>query len=228
MTTTEEENYRQIPREYRISFARPSLSPQMRAPLEPFPRNDFRHYLHFVKVVIPHHELESNVPESQAIASMRSLFDQEDPNPVLMELEMHLFLVTCQNHQIKLMANPSLTKFSILHHELYLASELIHAGKLKVDLFDYCNMMMGDIVDLYHNHFNDILEQKFWAKTKTVEDVINLFLKKEFERMRSLNPYTYRNLTTVGMRKVIDSAPNSSLNRLMQWANANSIALEGP
>ncbi|OHT03316.1 hypothetical protein TRFO_29292 [Tritrichomonas foetus] len=226
MTTTEEEGYRQIPREYRIAHPRPSICPQTKSEIEPFPTDVFRHYLKFVKNVIPKYELDSNVKESEAITYMRSLFDQEDPNPLYMELEMHLFLVTCQNHQVKLMANPSLTKFSILHHELFLASELIHIGKIKVEMADFCNMMLADIVDLYHNHFNDILEQKFWAKTKSVDDVIHHFLKKEFERMRTLNPYTYKNLTSVAMRKAIDSAPNSSVNKLIQWAQNNSINMD--
>ena len=125
------------------------------------------------------------------------------------------------------MSNPSLTRVSILHHELYLASELIHSGKIKIELADFCNMMMADIVDLYHNHFGDIWEQIFCNKNKKADDVIKHFLTKEFERLRNLNSYTYKQIVIVAMRKVIDSAQSSEVNKLISWAKANSISLDG-
>ncbi|KAK8890422.1 hypothetical protein M9Y10_035198 [Tritrichomonas musculus] len=140
---------------------------------------------------------------------------------------MHTFLMTCQNIQVKLMSNPSLTKLSILHHELYMASELIHSGKIKIELLDFCNMMMADIVDMYHNHFSDILEQKFWNKNKKAEDVIKHFLTKEFERLANLDSYTYKQIVTVAMRKVLDSAQSSEVSKLISWAKSNSINLDG-
>lgn len=227
MTTTEEEGFRQIPRDFKISNPLPAISPQTCPDLEIFPTESCVHYNNFVKNIIPNFELEIETSEPEAISSMRELFVQEDQSHLYMELEMHLFLVTCHEKQVSLMSNPSLTKFSLLHHDLYLATELINDGKIKIEMDDFCNMMMADTVDLYHNHFSDILEQKFWAKTKTIDDVIKHFLTKEFERLRSLNPFTFQQLTTVAMQKTLDSAPNSGIGKLKAWAVENSINLDG-
>lgn len=226
MTKTEEGGGCQIPREFKISNPVPPISPHSIPELEVFPADAYRHYHNFVKNIIPKYSIGNNYPEPDAISSMKELFDQEQ-NHFYLEIEMHIFLVTCQNIQIKLMSNPSLTRLSILHHELYLASELIHSGKIKIELADFCNMMMADIVDLYHNHFSDILEQKFWNKNKKADDVVKHFLTKEFERLRNLNSYTYKQIVIVAMRKVIDSAQSSEVNKLISWAKANSISLDG-
>lgn len=226
MTKTAEEGVFQIPRDFKISNPVPPISPRTVPELEIFPTEAFRHYLNFVKNIIPNYSIDSNYPESDAIGSMKELYEQEQ-NHFYMELEMHTFLMTCQNIQVKLMSNPSLTKLSILHHELYMASELIHSGKIKIELLDFCNMMMADIVDMYHNHFSDILEQKFWNKNKKAEDVIKHFLTKEFERLANLDSYTYKQIVTVAMRKVLDSAQSSEVNKLISWAKSNSINLDG-
>ena len=86
---------------------------------------------------------------------------------------------------------------------------------------------MADIVDMYHNHFSDILEQKFWNKNKKAEDVIKHFLTKEFERLANLDSYTYKQIVTVAMRKVLDSAQSSEVSKLISWAKSNSINLDG-
>ena len=49
---------------------------------------------------------------------------------------------------------------------------------------------------------------------------------KEFERLRNLNSYTYKQIVIVVMRKVIDSAQTSEMNRLIAWAKSNSINLD--
>lgn len=215
-----------IPREFKISDPMPSISPQYLPPLDSFPSDIFRTFNRIVYGLIPEHRLDSNVQISPALAAIKETFDSETTYPLVEEMIMRQFLITCQSHLIRLMPTPSLTKFSILHHELYLASEILHARQIRMELEDYCDMMMADTVDLYHNHFSDIVEQKFWSKTKTVEELIRVFLKKEFERLRILNPYTFKMITTVSMRKCIDSAPNSAVSTLIQWGRENSILID--
>ena len=84
-------------------------------------------------------------------------------------------------------------------------------------------MMMVETADVYHSHFSEIVEHKFWGKTKSVNDLINSMLKKEFERLRMLSEFTYKKLTMLAMRKSLDSAPSSTLHELVRWANANHI-----
>lgn len=215
-----------IPREFKISDPMPSISPLNLPPLESFPQDIFKIYNKIVFELIPEHKLEINVQMSAALLAIKETFDSEISYPLIEEMIMRQFLIKCHDHLIKSMPSPSLTKLEILHHELYLASEMLHARQIRIELEDYCDMMMADTVDLYHNHFSEIVEQKFWSKTKTGDELIRMFLKKEFERLRILNPYTYKMITTVAMRKCIDSAPNSAVNTLIQWGRENSILVD--
>lgn len=225
-STSTEELQKPIPREFRISHPLPAMSPNTMLPQEEFPTEPFAKFQRLARDILPKFELDQNILTSEALECIKEAFESESLNPLFDELMVRQYLVACQHQFHKLMASPSLTKLSLLHHELFQASELLHSRQIRIELSDLCFMMMADVVDVYHSHFSDIIEQKFWSKTKTVDDLIKQFLKKEFERLRMLNPTTYKALTTVGLRKAIDSAPNSSVNKLLTWATNNNIVME--
>ena len=121
------------------------------------------------------------------------------------------------------MAHPSLTKSSLLHNELVNAAEMIKKRGLPKEMVNFCDMMLADVLDLYHTTFSDVIDNNFWAKTKTVDELINQFLKKEIERLRLLTPYTFEMIGAVIMRKSIDSAPASSVATLKKWGTENNV-----
>lgn len=227
-TTTTETEANQIPREFKIANPLPPYTPTELPPLDEFPKDVFIDYNTFISQILPNFELDPNVHESSAFQAVKSAFEKKESNSGLIhELFIRQYLLACHKILIKTMnqSHPSLTKLSLLHHELYQTSLVIKENNVKQELSDYCDMMMAETVDAYHNSFSDTIETHFWAKTKTVEDLIHSFLHKEFEKIRSLNPYTYKQLTCVALHKAIDSAPNSSVNTLLQWIKDQNLSL---
>lgn len=225
--TSTDANLKQIPREFQISNPLPPFTPNKVIPLESFNESIFKPYLNFLQVIIPNYDLDPAVLESDAIKAIKAEFELEKPQKLFSTQMLKIFLVNCHSLQVHLMSHPSFTKFSMLHHELYLASVIIKTSQSgAIELRNYCDMMMADTMDLYHSHFSDILEHQFWGRTKTVDDVIKNLLTKEFERLRLLNDYTYKTFASLAMKKAIDSAPNSMISKLVQWAKTSNIPFE--
>ena len=226
-TTTTEAEANHIPREFKISNPLPPYVPKSLPALDEFPRETYRTFDTFISTLLPEYDLDINVHESPALQAVRKVYETNTPETKLInQLIVRQFLLTCQTQLIKLMSKGSLTKLSLLHHELYQISDLIHEFDIQGELNDFCDMMMAEAIDLYHNTFSDIVEQKFWSKTKSVDELINTLLSKEFEKIRTLNPYTYKQLTSVALHKVIDSAPSSSVNTVLQWMKDQNLNLE--
>ena len=225
-TTTGEAAANQIPREFKISNPLPPYVPKSLPALEEFPREQYRALDTFISTILPEYDLDISIHESPALQAIRKAFETNPGNSLINQLLIRQFLLACHNQLLKLMIKASLTKLSLLHHELYMVSEIMHDNQIQTELSDFCDMMMAESVDVYHNTFSDIVEQKFWSKTKTVDDLINTFLTKEFEKIRTLNPYTYKQLTSVALHKSIDSAPNSSVNTLLNWIKEQNLSLD--
>ena len=217
----------EIPRLDRIPNPQEPLQPTEFPALDVFHADSFNSYQEFVSNILPEFDLNMLDKTQFVIDHIKADLENEQVSQLAAELIVHMFLLTCQAKQTELISSPSLTRLSHLHHSLYLVSEAIHnCSKLNDILEEHCNMMMADTADLYHSHFCEIVEHKFWGKTKSVNDLIQSMLKKEFERLRLLNNFTYDHLTLLAMRKSIDSAPSSTVNELIKWAHANNIPFE--
>jgi len=216
----------EIKREDRISNPMPAFSPQVLPRRDPPNRSQFQDYSKFIQDILPRHMSELVHGKSEALQFMEASI-QKDKNSIISSLILHSFLLSCHSRQIDLVSSPSLTKLSFLHHELIQCSEIIHNdAETMQEMHDYCMMMVGDTADMYHSHFSDIAEQKFWGKTKTVQELVSMLLKKEFERLRLLNDHTFNQLSSLAIRKAIDSAPSSAVPELIKYAKQNKISLE--
>ena len=217
----------EIPRLDRILNPQEPLQPTENPPEEFFNHDSFSIYSEFLKNILPKFDLNEPEKAQEVIEGIKGILDNDQLSPLSCDMIIHMFLLTCTYRLAELMSSPSLTRLSILHNALYYTSEIIHnCSKLNPMLMEQCNMMMSDTADLYHSHFSDIIEHKFWGKTKSVNDLIQSMLKKEFERLRMLSEYTYKKLTMLAMRKSIDSAPSSIVHELIKWAHLNQIEYE--
>ena len=213
----------QIARDWQISNPHPVCSPSYSRGNEHFPFNVFHLYNEFINSILPHFELNVSVIPSTACQFLIRAVDTDCDTPFLYQMLIRSFLLACQKEMIYLMAHPSLTKSSLLHNELVNAAEMIKKRGLPKEMVNFCDMMLADVLDLYHTTFSDVIDNNFWAKTKTVDELINQFLKKEIERLRLLTPYTFEMIGAVIMRKSIDSAPASSVATLKKWGTENNV-----
>ena len=219
-TSSSEFLEKQIPREFKIARPLPPICPSSVAMPETFPSGSFTLFHRLVTDLLPHFEL---LPTSMSVAlrEIKDCLDSDSCESIFEEMAIKQYLLKCQDVFFHLVNSPSLTKLSLLHNELFQASEIMHERQWKMEFSDFCLMLMADVVDVYHSHFSDIIEQKFWSKSKTVDDLIRVLLNREFERLRLLNPTTYKALASVALRKAIDTAPNSGVSKLIQWSRAN-------
>ena len=217
----------EIPRLDKIPNPLAPISPTFSPEIEEFDSESFNTYSKFTKTIFPKFDLATLEEAQPVVDHLISKLENPKISTTYVELMVHAFLLACSYKQTELISNPSLTRLSYLHHILYLCSEAVHnCSKLQVDLFEHCNMMIADTEDLYYSNFCEIVEHKFWGKTKSVNDLINTMLKKQFEQLRLLNEYTFKHLTILSMRKSIDSAPTQTGSELLKWAHANNIPYE--
>ncbi|OHT11810.1 hypothetical protein TRFO_18593 [Tritrichomonas foetus] len=215
-----------IARDWQIANPIPVCKPKYTRGAESFPFPVFQLYNEFVNKILPTFELNVNVIPSAACQFLTKAVDTDCDSPFLYQMLIRAFLLSCQKEMLYIMAHPSLTRTSLLHNELVNAAEMIKKRELSAEMVNFCDMMLADALDLYHSSFSDVIDNNFWAKTKTVDELINQFLKKEIERLRLLSPYTFNQLGAVIMRKSIDSAPASSVGALKKWGTENNVPFE--
>lgn len=217
----------EIPRLDRITNPNPAYYPVKRPPHEGFNLEVFNKYKCFINDILPNFKLDSQEEFENTLEFFKNVMESDGLTKTYSDLIIHAFLLNCNNKQVELLSNPSLVKFSHLHHIVSQILEIAQNTKrLSAEMDDHCAMMLADTADMYYSHFSDIAEHKFWGKTKSVGDLTNQLLIKEFERLRLLNQYTYHQLAKLAMRKAIDSAPNSSVAGLIQWAKSNNYPCE--
>ena len=219
-TSASEYIEKRIPRDFKISHPMPAICPWSVTMPETFPSESFSLFKRITTELLPNFELMSNASISVPLREIEAHLESQTSESIFAEMAVKQYLVTCQQHYFALVTAPSLTKLSLLHNELFHASEILHEHQFKLEFSDFCLMLMADIVDVYHSHFSDIIEQKFWSKSKTVEELIRVLLNRELERLRLLSNTTYKALASVALRKAIDSAPSSGVSKLIQWSRA--------
>lgn len=215
-----------IPREWQISNALPPLKPVIRRQRSEFTFPFFNQtYRTFVVEQIPTYEIDPNVVPSTVVQFLQKAFDQE-ATPFLYDLIARPFLLACQRLTIQLFQHPSLTKSAILHNELVICANLLKKRQCSTDLINFCDMLLAEVLDLYQGSYGELLETKFWSKTKGADDLIQQFLTKEVERLRTYNDYTFQQLGSAIMRKSIETAPSASVQALIKWRKDNNVPLE--
>ena len=225
-TTFEQEI--EIPREDRIRNPVRAYSPTELPKHEKYVPTVIKYYEEFIKNILPQFVLNPPTKETSIIYDfIKERLDDEEFPALYCELIVHSYLLRCSERQTALITSPSLTRLSILHNELHLMSELIRNNrKIPFQIVEHCDMMIAETEDLYYTNFSDIIEHKFWGKTKTVKDLIVGLLTKEFEKLRTLSKFTYEHLTSLAMRKAIDSAPATTVHELIRWGHENMIKME--
>lgn len=215
-----------ISRDWQISNPSPVYIPQYKKGNQSFNFDLFKLYNQFINEILPMYEVDVNSIPSAACQFLQKAVDVDCETPFMYQMLVRAFILACQKEMLRLITHPNLIKASLIHNELVNASEMIKKRSLSQEIVNMCDMMLADVLDLYHSSFSDAIETKFWAKTKTGDDLIEQFLKKEIERIRLLSPYTFKMISSVMMKKSIDSAPTSSVERLNQWAAENGLIYE--
>jgi hypothetical protein len=127
---------------------------------------------------------------------------------------------------IGLIARPALATSALLHHDLVIAGGLIQQRSLSVDMVNFCDMLLAEVLDIYQSTFATSITQKYWSKTRPVEDVINSLLKKELQIFRRLDSYSFTVLASAMVRRALESAPPAAVPVITKWAEDNEIRLD--
>lgn len=216
-----------IAREWQISNPLPPIKPVVRRERTSFGFSFFnKYYRTFLTDYLPEYDIDPNVVPSTAAQFLQSAFEQECESPFLYEMLLRHFLLACQRVTLQLFQHPSLTKSAIMHNELVICARLIEKRALSTDIRNFCDMLLAEVIDLYQGSYGELLESKFWSKTKGADDLIHQFLQKEIERLRTYNDYTFRQLGGAIMRKSIETAPSASVQALIKWRNDNNIEVD--
>lgn len=228
LARTVTESRRTIPREWQISNPIPPYVPMTVPPPAPSPTPCFEVYRTFLQDVLPRFEehLSLDVIPSASMDFMKNAFAQSEPTSVFHELMLRQFLQTCQLTFLNLVARPGLAKSALLHHELVLAAALIQQRGLSVDLVNFCDMLLAEVLDVYQGTFASVITSKYWSKTRGVEEVINQLLKKELQVLRRLNEYSFATISVAMIRRALESAPPAAIPVLTKWGEENEINMD--
>jgi hypothetical protein len=191
----------------------------------PFSFSLFTIYCEFVQSVLPEYQLDPQVIPSTTMAFIQKAFGESLESQLIHEMILRQFLIRCQALTFDLIAHSSLSKTAYLHNELVMAARLIETHELSVDLANFCDILIGEALDVYQSAFTNVISTGFWGKTKSIEEVINALLKKELTYFRLLNPYSLEILSVSMLRRAMDQAPPVVIATLTEWGGENGIKL---
>lgn len=219
---TEEKN--EIPRLYQIPNPVNSFVPNL---IPPSDKADniklLKYYGKYVKEILTDSSI-SNVQTTTRAYNELEQFVQKTPfNKPFFELIIHQYLLHCNELSIQLSQQPNLQKIAFFHHELKLTQQIIGKFEIDIQLKYFCDMIMAEVADLYIGNFVELVETKYWAKTKTVDDLLKSQLTKEIEKLRVLNDYSFNFLASGILRKCIDGAPSIGVHKLKDFAKEQKI-----
>ena len=131
-----ENTLNQIPRDFYISnpvsvFLPKNISSQPFFSIEPF-----KLYQNFILNILPSLEIETTSLLTPAYQFLTTSFKKSDPFCLFHELMAHQYLIKIQSILHKLILTPSLSKLSILHHELYSFHLIIESTTITIELKD--------------------------------------------------------------------------------------------
>lgn len=213
-----------IPRIAKISHPQPALSPKYEPTNSPFNPDLFQLFYSLVNFHLPDYDLGQNQQFSPALETVGTAFDQEENPPIMRDHIIRKFLLECHSQFLKLTSNPLVSKCAMLHNELFLASEFIRLHKTEKKLIEYCEMLLAEVYDLFNTTFSKIVNEQYWNKEKTAEDVINELLKNEISKIRILNNQSFLMLSNCALRRTLDKATAENAKKIQAWAKENQIS----
>ncbi|KAH0791985.1 hypothetical protein GPJ56_004169 [Histomonas meleagridis] len=225
-SSTTEENKKTIPREFKISNPMPAITPNTLPPSDEFPIQEYQAFKDLIVDFLPTYTVDLNMVDFPILDQVKAFFENSESTMPIGEFIMESILLQLQHNFVKAMPTSSLTRLSVLHHQLYQILQILEANKLNTDLIDFCDMMLEEVADTYHSNVCDVIEQRFWSKTKSPEELIKCFLKKEVERLRLLNDKTYQILVSHMLRKAVDSAPHAGAEVIIRWMKKNGLQID--
>ncbi|KAK8890557.1 hypothetical protein M9Y10_035334 [Tritrichomonas musculus] len=216
-----------IPRVSHISNPKPAIQPIYEPINDQFNPNLFQLFFSLVNYHIPAYDLSQIQQYTPALDTVGNAFESEYENsPVLQEHIIRKFLVECHFQMLKLTSNPSLTKMEMLHNELFLASEFLRLHKASSTLIDYCEMLLAETYDMFNSQFAKTVNEQYWNKGKSAEELINELLKKEIENIRILNSNSFLALSQCSIRRSIEKAGAQNASKITDWAKNNQIPFQ--
>ena len=214
-----------IPRDFLISNPSTVFVPEYRFVPTESDMDSFRIYQDFVCNELPKFAVDLNNLISSAQIYLKKVFEACDGFTIYHQLMMKQYLLSCQSLVHALHISPSMSKLSVLHHELYNAAQIIQKYDMDYHIRCACDMMLAETSDLYFSYFSDLLETRFWSKSKSTEDLTNSFLTREVERLRLLNDYTFNTLSSSIVRRTVDSAPSFAMNEVKKWIAKHNFVI---
>ena len=239
--STQFEDYSQfpIPRVYKINSPVKSLEPDYILQNDPFNPNLFQLFFSLVNFHQNPYELKQTQDFSPALETFCTSFDEEgetDEQKEVKKKEIELpgttvmrehivrkFLLECQDHFHKLTSDPCLTQLSVLHNELFYASEVLRHHKPDPSMMNFCDMLMAETLDLYNTTISKIINEKYYGAGKGAEELINELLKKEILTIRKLNRETFHLMSQCAIHRALEKAPQGQSAKIKAWAHENDI-----
>ena len=230
-----------IPRMTSVSNPKKPLVPKYTPINDSFNPDLFQLYFSLVNFHLKPYDLSPGQEFSPALETFCTTFDDENENgekkgdqamqnmPEAVASRSHIvrkFLLECQKKFFELSSNPSLNMISILHNELFYASEVLRHHQPNPSLMNFCDMLMADTLDLYNSTIANKINTEYWDHEKTAEDVINDILKKEIELIRNLNRETFLKMSKCAILRALEKAPGPQAGKIKQWATQNEINID--
>jgi hypothetical protein len=215
-----------IPRVRAIANPRPALQPEYENDSPQFNFELFQLFFSLVIYDLPAYELGNSTDITPALVTVGKALEPDGPSTIMLEHLVRKFLLSSQSHLLQLTSNPVLAKIAQLHHELYLASEILRPKKTQAELCQYADMLTGEVYDLFNSEFARKVNTEFWDAGKTAELVINELLTKEIERIRLLNPHSGNVLSLCAVQRALDKAPGPASQQITSWAKDNALIVE--
>lgn len=232
-----------IPRLSKITNPKPAILPEYKPIQNPFNGSLFQLYFSLVHFHLNPYDLLNKSEEfSLALETLCTAYDDENENgeprkdvetyqklSETIAYKEHItrkFLLECQQVFFEQTVNPTLTKLCYLHNELYITSDVIRTACHNQSLVQFCDMLLADTFDLFNSTISKTINEEFWGKEKTADDLINDLLKKQIETIRKASGFTVNVLSRSCILRSLENAPKEQVGKIKAWANDNGIQWE--
>lgn len=228
-----------IPRVARISNPKPAIQPEYEPANDQFNPDLFQLFFSLVNFYLKDYDLSSAQQFSPALETVGTAFEppesdannpsskeSKDQPSIMREHIIRKFLIECHSQFLKNTSKPNLSKIAFLYNELLLASDFLRSDCGNTSIVEYCDMLQAETYDLYNSIISQTINEEYWEKNKTAEELINEFLKKEIEYIRILNTDSFKLLSQCAIRRAIEKASPAHSQSILQWARDNKIQFE--
>lgn len=215
-----------IPRDFQIHDQKEPFQPGGYRETDDFNPVLFQHFFSLVNFHLPQYDLAQVDQYSAALDTIRSSFDDEFKNsPILQEHIARKFLIESHFQMLDLTLQLSLSKIAMLHNELSLVSGLMKTNKTPNSLIEYCEMLIGEVYDIFDAQIAKTVKQQFWDVGKNADNVINEFIQPQIECLRILNTESYETLASCVVTRSMHHAGTQYSKKIAEWAKHNDIII---